>query len=69
MALDDSAAVQNISPSTSCPKEGMSESYMAINTFSQFAIYAICKVIGASYTIKTCPVSFWKVAFGSVVQM
>jgi len=29
------AAVQNISPSTSCPKEGMSESYMAINTFSQ----------------------------------
>ena len=33
--VDDGVMVQNISPSTSLPKEGMSEPYMAINTFSQ----------------------------------
>ena len=43
--------------------------YMIVQFKTQFAIYAICKVIAASYTIKTCPVSFWKIAFGSVVQM
>jgi hypothetical protein len=32
---DDGAQVQNISPGTSLPKEGMSEAYMTINTFSQ----------------------------------
>ena len=32
---DDGGPVQNISPSTSLPKEGMSEAYMTINTFSQ----------------------------------
>ena len=33
--VDDGVMVQNISPSTSLPNEGMSEPYMAINTFSQ----------------------------------
>ena len=33
--VDDGVMVQNISPNTSLPKEGMSEPYMAINTFSQ----------------------------------
>ena len=33
--VDDGVTVQNISPSTSLPKEGMSEPYMVINTFSQ----------------------------------
>ena len=33
--VDDGVRVQNISPSTCLPKEGMSEPYMAINTFSQ----------------------------------
>jgi len=42
---------------------------MIVQFKTQFAVYAICKVIAASYTIKTCPVSFWKIAFGSVVQM
>jgi hypothetical protein len=35
VASDDGARVQNISPGTSLPKEGMSEAYMTINTFSQ----------------------------------
>jgi hypothetical protein len=33
--IDDGVTVQNISPGTSLPKEGMSEPYMATNTFSQ----------------------------------
>jgi len=33
--VDDGVMVQNISPSTSLPKEEMFEPYMAINTFSQ----------------------------------
>ena len=33
--VDNDVMVQNISSSTSLPKEGMSEPYMAINTFSQ----------------------------------
>jgi len=33
--VQDTAAVQNIYPSTSLPTEDMSEPYMAINTFSQ----------------------------------
>ena len=35
MAFDDGVAVENIWPGTSCPKEGMSESYMAIHSYSQ----------------------------------
>ena len=33
--VDDGVTVQNISPSTSLPKEGMFEPYMAINTIFQ----------------------------------
>jgi hypothetical protein len=35
VSLNDGASVQNIPPSTSWPKEGMPESYMAISSFSE----------------------------------
>jgi hypothetical protein len=35
IAVQDTAAVQNIYPNTSLPMEDMSKPYMAINTFSQ----------------------------------
>jgi hypothetical protein len=35
--IQDTVVVQNIYPSTSLPMEQMSESYMAINTFSQIS--------------------------------
>ncbi|PAN28737.2 hypothetical protein PAHAL_5G172900 [Panicum hallii] len=41
----DGVPVQNISTSTSLPKEGMSEAYMTINTFSQLLTGAITDVV------------------------
>jgi hypothetical protein len=33
--MSEPYSTENVCPSTSCPKEGMSESYMAIHSYSQ----------------------------------
>jgi len=36
--MSEPYSAENVCPSTSCPKEGMSESYMTIHSYSQLMI-------------------------------
>ncbi|RCV08926.1 hypothetical protein SETIT_1G365700v2 [Setaria italica] len=49
VAIDGGAAVHNIPPSTSQSNEGISQSYMAINTFSQLLTGAMTDDFNAEF--------------------
>ncbi|WVZ78630.1 hypothetical protein U9M48_026311 [Paspalum notatum var. saurae] len=60
VALHNGAAVQNISPSASSPTEGMSEPYIAINTFSGLLTKASQNVNVTIFQKAVCDSLTWK---------